>query len=135
MMAGLGKLIDDYQSAVAAAVALLESSGIARPSNPTAWVELDIPRSGELPGKVRYFKHGFGCAVHLPSAKVDFDFGAQGQIDGFDIGRLVGFAGDRLTAYGFSSSQDIKTAFEAAAQSGEIVASEYILYYLAGADA
>ena len=100
-----------------------------------AWVDCDIPQHGELYGGARYFKHGYGCAVHLPSAKVDFDFGAQGQIDGFDLWRLVDFAARGLAKYGFSSEQAVKTAFQAAVESGEIVASEYILYYLAAADA
>ena len=135
MIDGLAQLIYDYQGAVRTAVALLEGSGILKPATPDAWVGLDIPQRGELQGGVRYFKHGYGCAVNLPSGKVDFDFGAEGQIDGFDLWRLVGFAEGRLIAYGFSSEQDVKSAFQSAEQSGKIVRSDYILYYLAGADA
>ena len=135
MIDGLAQLIHDYQDAVRTAVALLESSGIPKPATPDDWVGLDIPQRGELQGGVRYFKHGYGCAVNLPSGKVDFDFGAGGQIDGFDLWRLVGFAEGRLMTYGFPSEQDVKSAFQSAEQSGKIVRSDYILYYLAGADA
>jgi len=31
-----------------------------------------------IAGGIRYFKHGYGCAVSLPAGKVDFDFGEQG---------------------------------------------------------
>lgn len=43
-----------------------------------------------------YFIHGFGCALRLPDRSVDFDFGDDGQIDGFDWSRLLSFAGPRL---------------------------------------
>jgi hypothetical protein len=135
MIDALEQLIYDYQGAVRTAVALLECSGIPKPATPDAWVGLDIPQRGELRGGVRYFKHGYGCAVNLPSGKVDFDFGAEGQIDGFDLWRLVGFSEGRLITYGFSSGQDVKSAFQSAEQNGEIVRSDYLLYYLASADA
>lgn len=108
---GLAQLIYDYQGAVRAAVALLESSGIPKPATRDVWAGLDIPHRGGLQGGVRYFKHGYGCAVNLPSGKVDFDFGAEGQIDGFDLRRLIGFAEGRLSTCGFSSEQDVKLHF------------------------
>ena len=99
------------------------------------WACLDIPQQGELSGGVKYFKHGYGCAVHLPSGTVDFDFGEQGQITGFDAWRLIGFAAGGLGAYGFSSEQDIKNDFQASVEAGEIVSSNFILCYLAAVDA
>lgn len=39
-------------------------------------------------------------------------------------------AGNRLKNYGFSSEQTIKSAFQMAIESGEIVPSAYILHYL-----
>lgn len=128
---GLVDLILGYQAAVEKAVRLLEGSGIPRPVTPTDWVGYDIPQRGQLAGGVSYFKHGYGCAVFLPSGKVDFDFGAEGQINGFDLGRLTHFAGTRLKNYGFPSEQTIKSTFQMAIESGEIVPSAYILYYLA----
>lgn len=125
-------LIREYQSAVRVAVTLLEASGIARPTSSTAWVEADIPQSGELSGGVPYFKHGFGCAVQVPSGKVDFDFGDQGQIDGFTVNRLLGFVDGQVDRYGFASVQAVETTFQAAVQTGDITPSGYILYYLTG---
>ncbi len=80
---------------------------------------------------MRYFKHGFGCAVRLPSGVVDFDFGLHGQINGFDLWRLISFAGKNLDQYGFVSEQEIKSSFSSAVESDEIIPSEYIQHYLA----
>lgn len=131
MNQGLANLIRDYQAAVEKAVELLERSGIPRPATPTDWVGYDIPQRGQLAGGVNYFKHGYGCAVFLPGGKVDFDFGAEGQINGFDLWRLTHFAGKRLKDYGFPSEESIKSVFQIAIDSGEIVPSAYILHYLA----
>ncbi|WP_426212663.1 DUF6896 domain-containing protein [Massilia sp. TWP1-3-3] len=130
----LSTLISDYQAAVRQAVELMAASGIERPASSTQWGDLDIRQSGELNGQIRYYKHGYGCAVHLPRGLIDFDFGSNGEIDGFDAWRLIGFAGARLCEYGFSSEADLKKVFDAAAQSDDIWFSGYLLYYLAGSN-
>ena len=128
----LATLISDFQAAVRQAVELMAASGIERPASNTQWVDLEISQIGELNWQIRYYKHGYGCAVHLPRGLIDFDFGSNGEIDGFDAWRLIGFAGARLCEYGFSSEADVKKAFDAAAQSDDIRFSGYLLYYLAG---
>ena len=128
----LAILISDYQANVTSAVDLMQRSGIPRPLTNTDWVVTDIPQRGELEGGVRYFKHGYGCAVHLPTGTVDFDFGAQGEISGFDAWRLAGFAGDRLSAYGFADEDALTECFNAEVAAGALVYSGYILYYVAG---
>lgn len=85
-----------YLSSVSSAVKLLEEAGIVRPDSNTAWASSDIPQTGVLANGVKYFKHGYGCAVHLKGGSVDFDFGEKGEITGFDIWRLIGFAGELL---------------------------------------
>lgn len=127
----LAILISDYQASVASAVDLMQRSGIPRPPTNTDWVGTDIPQRGELEGAVRYFKHGYGCAVHLPTGTVDFDFGAQGEIAGFDAWRLASFAGDRLSAYGFVDEDALTECFKAEVAAGSLVYSGYILYYVA----
>ena len=91
---------------------------------------MDIPQLGKLIGGIPYFKHGFGCKVKLPRGAVDFDFGEQGQINGFDLWRLLDFAGSRLFKYGFSSEAALKQCFEDEEKAGRLVYSGYILYYL-----
>lgn len=131
MEARLAKLIAAYQAAILAAVSLMVSSGIPRPKSNMEWACMDIPQKGTLSSGITYYKHGYGCAVHLPSGIVDFDFGAQGQIDGFDVWRLSVFAGDELSSYGFDSEQQLKDIFKEAVHEGALIHSDYILYYVA----
>ncbi|MDY0835529.1 DUF6896 domain-containing protein [Pseudomonas sp. SED1] len=127
----LAMLISDYQASIAAAVDMMQRSGIPRPPTNTDWVVTDIPQRGELEGGVRYFKHGYGCAVSLPTGTVDFDFGDRGEIDGFDAWRLASFAGDKLSDYGFADEDAITECFKAEVAAGSLVYSGYILYYVA----
>ncbi len=131
MHPGLAHVIRDYQRTVARVVALLEAAGIPRPASNMAWACASLPWRGELSEGVRYHKHGYGCAAHARTWHVDFDFGDAGQIDGFDAWRLVSFAGGTLAKYGFASVDDLRCAFAAAVDAGELRYSGYILYYLA----
>lgn len=127
----LTRLIKDYQSAVAYCLEILEANGIPRPASSLDWVTNDIPGSAEFSDGTRYHKHGAGCAVTTDRFTVDFDFGEQGQIDGFDLWRLNNFARGRLVKYGVSSDLELKSLFETACKSGELTHSGYILWYLA----
>ncbi|WP_426180941.1 DUF6896 domain-containing protein [Pseudomonas sp. TWRC1-2] len=117
----LAILISDYQASVGVAVAMMQRSGIPLPTTNVDWVG------------IRYFKHGYGCAVSLPTGTVDFDFGAHGEIDGFDVWRLADFAGDKLSAYGFADEDALNTCFDAEVAAGALMYCGYILYYLADA--
>jgi hypothetical protein len=126
----LRPLIDDYKLTVARAVAALEATGIPRPASTTEWVGYDVPGRGQLKGGGEYFIHGFGCAVRLPDTSVDFDFGDDGQIDGFDWYRLASFAGSRLsTQYGIRDETELRSLIDDAHTSGDLVPSGYILSY------
>ncbi|GAB2843249.1 hypothetical protein GCM10027277_08300 [Pseudoduganella ginsengisoli] len=127
----LARLIADYQTTVFEAVALLKKSGIPLPSSNTEWTGIDIPARGTLESGVPYFKHGYGCAVRLPAGSVDFDFGANGEIDGFDSWRLVSFAGDKLSEYGFANDAAMQACFKNEIAAGTLIFSGYILYYIA----
>ncbi|KPA98218.1 hypothetical protein PF70_01616 [Pseudomonas asplenii] len=129
----LARLISDYQASVRMAVQLMQRSGFELPATPIDWLAADIPEQGTLEGGVRYFKHGHGCAVLLSTGAVSFDFGAQGQIDGFNVGRLAGFAASRLPGYGFATEDALKACFKAEVEQGALVYSGDVLYYVAGA--
>jgi hypothetical protein len=126
----LSNLIQEYQRRVADAVAMLETAGIPRPGTNTEWVESHDFGRMSLPNGFEAYKHGFGCSVDGPEWGVDFDFGAQGQIDGFDAWRLYDFARRRLEQYEFSSEKEIETAVRSAADAGDLEFSGYILYYV-----
>ncbi|MEQ1686175.1 MAG: hypothetical protein ABL916_21205 [Burkholderiaceae bacterium] len=130
MNQNLASLIAAFQNAVAEAVALMEESGIARPLTNTAWVETEHQESGFLQNGVRYYKHGYGCSVHLPQGVVNFDFGANGEIDGFDCNRIILFAENHKSAFGSATKGEITRAYEHALQEGEIIASPYINHYV-----
>lgn len=131
MNTGLARLIADYKTTVFEAVTLLKKSGIPLPSTNTEWTGFDIPARGTLEGGVPYFKHGYGCAVRLPSGSVDFDFGANGEIDGFDSWRLLSFAGEKLSEYGFADDAAMQACFKSEFAAGSLIFSGYILYYVA----
>ena len=108
----------------------MQRAGIRLPESNTAWACNALEQRGFLPGGAKYFKHGYGCAVHLDNAVVDFDFGDKGQVNGFDVWRLTRFAEGNLPAYGFESVEALKSSFDRAKLDGAILDSGYILHYL-----
>ena len=127
----LAQLISDYQLAVGTAVLLMSNSDIEIPSNSSGWLDLDIPANGELNNGIRYYKHGYGCKVHLSEGEVDFDFGRQGQIDGFDDWFLWKFCQGRSNTYAFATQQALFDCVQHALKEGKLVASSHDLYYVA----
>jgi hypothetical protein len=121
---GLARLIDDYKAAVAAVVDLMAKSGIERPATAFEWMERPMEQYGFFQGGVAYFAHDQGCEVGLPSGVVDFDFGPDGEIDGFDCRRLAQFAEGRLGDYRFSAMHGLTAAFRDAVVTGAIVEIE-----------
>lgn len=130
MHLGLIKLIEEYQATVAEAVTLLEASGFPTPKSNHEWANTICPYLETLLGGIGYYKHGFGCAVYLRPFPVDFDFGDEGQINGFDPYRLALFASERLNTFGFKSEADLNESFEVAIQEGIIVRSSGENFYL-----
>lgn len=130
----LAALISDYQAHVKSAVALLQESGIPMPASDTDWAFNGIEQTGTLVDGSPYFKHGYGCMVRLSSGRaVDFDFGEQGQFDGFDAGRLAHFAGLKLVDYGFADEHSLDKCLKWELTSGSLTHSGYLLYYVANA--
>ncbi|QHF51563.1 MULTISPECIES: hypothetical protein [Pseudomonas] len=63
------------------------------------WRSKQIERCGEITDEIQYELHGVGCAIHFPSESVDFDYGSNSRIDGFDVWRLYIYASDRPLTY------------------------------------
>lgn len=127
----LAHLIADFQASVLTAVALMHRSGLPLPHSSREWAEADVPGSGVLDGGVYYYKHGAGCEVCLETGTVDFDFGENGEVNGFDEWRLAEFAAKKLGDYGFESRKELYDCFEAEVASKALVRSGYDLYYVA----
>ncbi|TWD50088.1 hypothetical protein [Pseudomonas sp. SJZ131] len=58
------------------------------------WRTKKIPQRGSVNGDVTYELHGVGCRVYLSEACIDFDYGPDGRIDGFDSWRLYIYANE-----------------------------------------
>lgn len=127
----LVRLIDDFQGNVLNALKLMQRSGIRMPLSRNDWIESNIPITGELDGGAKYYKHGAGCLVSLNANKVDFDFGEEGEIGGFNLWWLAKFAGENLTSYGFKNAGDLNECWNKALDAGEFICPDYGLYYKA----
>jgi len=67
-----------------------------------------------------YSKHGYGCLIALKSGEIDFDFGDQGEIDGFDAFRLSAFTESFPSRYSIKSEREMQSILEAELKSGAI---------------
>ncbi len=124
-------LIADFRENVQTALKLMQRSGIQMPFSRNDWIESNIPNTGELDGGVKYYKHGAGCLIRLSTGEVDFDFGVQGEIGGFNLWWLIRFAGKKLTAYGFRNEDEVAEYLDDALDKGELICPDHDLYYIA----
>jgi len=94
MLESLVILIHEYQSKIIEAAALFQKYKGIDPSNLMCWRRTGLPGKGfvDPEHRVAYYYHGIGCCVRLPSGEVDWDFGHEGRLDGFDAWRLWRFA-------------------------------------------
>ncbi|WP_460111675.1 DUF6896 domain-containing protein [Pseudomonas sp. S3_H04] len=63
------------------------------------WRSGKIERCGKMTNGIQYELHGVGCAIHFPSESVNFDYGSNNRINGFDVWRLYIYALDRPLVY------------------------------------
>jgi hypothetical protein len=124
-------LISEYQQAVAERFEQLRTElHIESPKSDYAWTAFGIASRGRLSDGAEYFKHGFGCSIKYSGGAVNFDFGRNGEIDGFNASRLWGFAEASNRTYGFSSFKEVDATLKKAAAEGSLRFSGYVLYYL-----
>jgi len=91
-------LITDFLSKVEIGTELLQKKFGTR-NILRLWRSKQIERCGEITDEIQYELHGVGCAIHFPSESVDFDYGSNSRIDGFDVWRLYIYALDRPLTY------------------------------------
>ncbi|PIF48170.1 hypothetical protein CLU80_0405 [Pseudomonas sp. 29] len=94
----LEDLITDFLSKVESGTELLQKKFGTR-NILRLWRSKQIERCGEITDEIQYELHGVGCAIHFPSESVDFDYGSNSRIDGFDVWRLYIYASDRPHIY------------------------------------
>jgi hypothetical protein len=103
-----------------------------------SWRDRGLTRTGYLDADERheYFFHGIGCRLQLrPDLHIDWDFGHDGRMDGFDLWRLKIFLEERPELQRILPPAALKQSFEAAVRDGSIVspwrAQHDNLYYIA----
>jgi|GEM_PF-1632996 len=129
-------LIRVYQSTVKKANGLLiEHTGCPEPM---CWREYNISPKGEFGcnDEYSYAFHGIGCqfVFHKKQIAVDFDYGYQGRIDGFNLWNLWEYLGDAIGFKNFSEKKNLEFAFQNSVEQKIIVqkykAQQDDLYYL-----
>jgi hypothetical protein len=135
MDAALHTVIRAFQADVQRALALFrEHRGL---DDIHSWRRHGLIRTGHLTRAHHYAFHGLGCRVHLgPDLHIDWDFGHEGRMDGFDLWRLRDFLDERPNLQQVLPLTELKRVFDDAAASGELVSpwrsSGDRLFYVAG---
>src|SRR5579862_559660 len=94
------KLAREYlELAAQCASALASQFGV--PSILDAVHSSAMPRKGSFSafGGGSYFVHGSGCRIEANEVEIDFDFGPNGSVPGFDPWKLYNFAQNHRDAY------------------------------------
>ena len=87
----LEDLITEYLAQVKKATDLLELS-FGTKNILELWRSKKIPKRGIVTDDITYELHGIGCRVYLSEICVDFDYGPDERVDGFDSWRLYTYA-------------------------------------------
>lgn len=94
----LDALINDFIAMVETSTLIFEEKFGTRDIR-RLWYTKAIKRRGRVTRGVKYELHGIGCRINLSTGTVDFDYGPNGEINGFDICRLYFFACERPSKY------------------------------------
>jgi hypothetical protein len=125
------KIIKMYQDSVELLFPrVADHLNVKLPISNIEWTCIEADQRGETPCGIRYFIHGYGIAMDDGNIKVDFDLGEKGQINGFDAWRLESFVEENHIDTKLSGNNLIETAIKEAESNGEVIRSDYILYYL-----
>jgi len=128
MNAELTKIIALFNDAQERAVEILENKfNCPRPESSDDFIFRCVPLIRDANYEKLGFKirpHGIGMELLEGSIKIDFDFGENGEINGFDAYRLFNFIIlNKLNSH-FKSENDIVLAINEAIDSGAIIQSK-----------
>jgi len=121
----LVNLIGKFNTAQVKAVDILENKfNCPRPSSTDDYIVRCVPiiRNANYESygyKIR--PHGIGMEIYIEGEIVDFDFGQNGEFNGFDAWRLMEFVNNNKISTSLDAEEKIETAINEALVSGEIV--------------
>ncbi|HEX8286877.1 MAG TPA: hypothetical protein VF556_02720 [Pyrinomonadaceae bacterium] len=121
MVKRLIEMIQEYQASVIEAALLFEKyKDIAQSELARSRFE-GFPREGFLDPEqtIEYNFHGIGLCVTFPNRDIDWDFGYDGRLDGFDMWRLWIFATQGTNHFPeFKEKETLEKAFKEAENLG-----------------
>lgn len=123
MVERLIKMIRDYQASVLEAASLFEKYKDIPQSKLARSRFEGLAMRGYLDPEqtIEYYFHGVGLCVTFPDRKIDWDFGYDCRLDGFDLWRLWIFAEDGTNQFPeFKEKETLEKAFAEAEQQGII---------------
>ena len=129
----LEHLITDYLKQVKNATDLLEQV-FGTKNIIGLWRSKKIPQRGTVAANITYELHGIGCSVYLSEICVDFDYGPDDRVDGFDSWRLYMYACETPSKYKkYTDKQALEREFNAYLKKGKakkIEGSTSNLYFI-----
>ncbi|KRP78308.1 MULTISPECIES: DUF6896 domain-containing protein [Pseudomonas] len=129
----LEHLITDYLEQVKKATDLLEQV-FGTKNIIGLWRSKKIPQRGTVAANITYELHGIGCSVYLSEICVDFDYGPDDRVDGFDSWRLYMYACETPSKYKkHTDKQALEREFNAYLKKGKakkIEGSTSNLYFI-----
>lgn len=135
MNSDLSQIIQKFNDAQEETCRILHDIwNMPRPITAEEWIDFRMTFNGQKERKTsasyKIFPHGVGLAFKSPEFIIDFDFGENGESNGFDANRLFNFIESNNIISNYNSADEIKRDIDAGVHTGEIVYSGYINYYL-----
>jgi hypothetical protein len=127
----LRNLIDEFRTAQDVGVCVLVNDlKIPRPKSGLDWHDYCC-RHGlfqvRLIDEVGFYAHGYGVELKIRGLIIDFDWGDNGEADGFDVWRLYNFAVENHSSFSASFAA-IESWMATSLQNGELVKEGYTYY-------
>jgi len=121
----LSRIINLFNDAQKEAVYILESQfGCSKPTSSmdfTTRCKSAIRNQNYESGEYKIRPHGIGMEININGTKIDFDFGENGEFNGFDSWRLFNFIETNKIKSTISTEEEMKELLENAISNGYIV--------------